>query len=70
MLKTNSNITIDYIKNTKEHLYYDRKSSKISSQHLANEIASFANNINEHFIKNIDGRGVKKYGSFSRCWFT
>ena len=43
MLKTNSNITIDYIKNTKEHLYYDRKSSKISSQHLANEIASFAN---------------------------
>ena len=43
MLKINSNITIDYIKNEKENLYYDRKSSKISCQHLANEIASFAN---------------------------
>lgn len=39
----NPSITIDYLKNTKENLYFDRKRAKISNQDLANEIASFAN---------------------------
>lgn len=41
--KINSNITIDYLLNTPENLYFDRKRAKISHQDLANEIASFAN---------------------------
>ena len=45
MLTSNINpsITIDYLKNTDENLYFDRKRAKISNQDLANEIASFAN---------------------------
>ena len=39
----NSNITFDYITKNSENLYFDRKRAKISSQNLANEIASFAN---------------------------
>lgn len=41
--KVKPNITIEYLKNTPESLYFDRKRAKISSQDLANEIASFAN---------------------------
>ena len=41
--KINSIITYEYLKNTKENLYFDRKRAKISNQDLANEIASFAN---------------------------
>ena len=41
--KINSRINIDYLKNEKENLYFDRKRAKISLQDLANEIASFAN---------------------------
>lgn len=39
----NTSITMDYLKNTPENLYLDRKRAKISNQDLANEIASFAN---------------------------
>ena len=41
--KINSIITEDYIKNTKENLYFERKRAKVSIQDLANEIASFSN---------------------------
>ncbi len=41
--KINSRINLDYLKNEKENLYFDRKRAKISLQDLANEIASFAN---------------------------
>lgn len=37
--KINTNITIDYLKNTEETLYFDRKRAKISNQDLANVIA-------------------------------
>lgn len=43
MNKSRINVTIDYLKNEKEGLYFDRKRAKISNQDLANEIASFAN---------------------------
>ncbi len=36
-------LTIDYLTNSPESLYLDRKRAKISLQDLANEIASFAN---------------------------
>lgn len=39
----NTIITEDYLRNTKENLYFDRKRAKYSLQDLANEIASFAN---------------------------
>ena len=41
--KINSIITEDYLKNTKENLYFERKRAKVSIQDLANEIASFSN---------------------------
>lgn len=41
--KINVGITMNYITNTPENLYFDRKRAKISMQDLANEIASFAN---------------------------
>ena len=41
--KINSIITEDYLKNTKENLYFERKRAKVSMQDLANEIASFSN---------------------------
>ncbi len=41
--KINSRINLDYLKNEKENLYFERKKAKISLQDLANEIASFAN---------------------------
>ncbi len=41
--KINPRINLDYLKNEKENLYFDRKKAKISLQDLANEIASFAN---------------------------
>lgn len=41
--RINQKITIDYLKNEPENLYFDRKKAKISMQDLANEIASFAN---------------------------
>lgn len=41
--KINSKITLDYLMNNSENLYFDRKRGKISYQDLANEIASFAN---------------------------
>lgn len=41
--KINSQINLNYLKNEKENLYFDRKRARISLQDLANEIASFAN---------------------------
>lgn len=41
--KVNPIITIKYLTETKENLYFDRKRAKVSNQDLANEIASFAN---------------------------
>ena len=41
--KVEYDIKIDKIKTEEENLYFDRKSARISSQSLANEIASFAN---------------------------
>ena len=41
--KINTSITMEYLKNSPESLYFDRKRAKISNQDLANEIASFAN---------------------------
>lgn len=39
----NSHLTLDYLMNSSESLYLDRKRGKISNLDLANEIASFAN---------------------------
>ena len=41
--KYDSSITLRYLKETKENLYFDRKRAKVSNQDLANEVASFAN---------------------------
>lgn len=41
--KINSRINIEFLKNEKENIYFDRKRAKIALQDLANEIASFAN---------------------------
>lgn len=41
--KINSSLTIDYLTQTPENLYLDRKRAKVSLQDLANEVASFAN---------------------------
>lgn len=41
--KINSSLTIEYLTNTPENLYLDRKRAKVSLQDLANEVASFAN---------------------------
>jgi len=41
--KVNPSLSIEYLKDTKESLYFDRKKAKIGFQDLANEIASFAN---------------------------
>lgn len=41
--KFNLSLTMDYLCNSPENLYLDRKRAKISLQDLANEIASFAN---------------------------
>lgn len=41
--KINLSLTMDYLCNSPENLYLDRKRAKISLQDLANEIASFAN---------------------------
>lgn len=41
--KINPSLTLEYLQEYPENLYYDRKSAKISLQDLANEIASFAN---------------------------
>lgn len=41
--KINLGLTMDYLKNSPEGLYLDRKKAKISMQKLADEIASFAN---------------------------
>ena len=41
--KINTSITMEYLKNAPENLYFDRKRAKISNQDLVNEIASFAN---------------------------
>ena len=41
--KINSRINLDYLKNEKENLYFERKRAKISLQDLADEIEAFAN---------------------------
>ena len=41
--KIDSSLNIEYLKDTKENLYFDKKRAKIGLQELANEIASFAN---------------------------
>ncbi len=41
--KIDLGLTMDYLTNSPESLYLDRKKAKISMQDLANEIASFAN---------------------------
>lgn len=41
--KFDEKITLEYLKNEPENLYFDRKRAKLSLQDLANEIASFAN---------------------------
>lgn len=39
----NPNLTIEYLKNNKENLYFDRKSSRIDVKDLANIISAFSN---------------------------
>lgn len=41
--KVNSNITMEYITDNKENLYFNRKSAKTELRKIADEIASFAN---------------------------
>lgn len=41
--KINTGLTLEYLKNAPESLYFDRKKAKVSMQDLANEIGSFAN---------------------------
>lgn len=36
-------LTLEYLTNSPENLYLERKRAKVSLQNLANEIASFAN---------------------------
>jgi ATP-dependent DNA helicase RecG len=65
--KINSRINLDYLKNEKENLYFDRKRAKISLQDLANEIASFANSNGGIIVVGItdDGKieGFNIYGA-------
>ena len=64
--KIDLNLTLEYLCNTPENLYLDRKRAKISSQDLANEIASFANANGGIIAVGItdDGiiEGLNKYG--------
>lgn len=41
--KNNPSITLKYLKETRENLYFERKKAKVGNQVLANEIAAFAN---------------------------
>ncbi len=56
--KFNPSITMEYLKNTKENLYFDRKSAKIGNQELANEIASFANANGGVIVVGIKDNGI------------
>lgn len=40
--KINTSITLEYLTNNIENLYFDRKSANYALKDLANEIASFA----------------------------
>lgn len=64
--KINQSITVEYLINAKENLYFDRKRAKISLQDLANEIASFANANGGVIAIGISDNGIidgfKKYG--------
>lgn len=73
--KINANITIDYLKNTEETLYFDRKRAKISNQDLANVIASFANArggivvvgiTDEGIIEGFNQYGINKLNEFQK----
>ncbi len=59
------NITIEYLKNTPENLYLDRKRAKISLQDLANEIASFANANGGDVVVGITDDGIIE--GFNSC---
>ncbi len=56
--RINSNITADYLRSRPESLYFDRKSSRVSYQTLANEIASFANANGGLIVVGITDTGV------------
>ena len=56
--KFNLSLTMDYLCNSPENLYLDRKRAKISLQDLANEIASFANANGGLLIVGITDDGV------------
>lgn len=73
--KINTNITIDYLKHAEETLYFDRKRAKISSQDLANVIASFANSrggivavgvTDQGIIEGFNLYGINKLNEFQK----
>jgi ATP-dependent DNA helicase RecG len=41
--KINPILTMDYIKNSKENQYFDRKSAKVDSKEIAKHLIAFAN---------------------------
>lgn len=63
--KVNTILTLDYLTNTPEGLYLDRKRAKISLQDLANEIASFANANGGVIVVGITDAGVIE--GFNAC---
>lgn len=63
--KINTILTLDYLTNTPEGLYLDRKRAKISLQDLANEIASFANANGGVIVVGITDAGVVE--GFNAC---
>lgn len=73
--KINKKITIDSLKEP-EHLYFDRKSGKVSLSDLANEIMSFANAnggvvavgiTDDCVIEGINKYGIKKVNDMQKC---
>ena len=49
--KINSIITEDYLKNTKENLYFERKRAKVSIQDLANEISEYQQYVKQQSVE-------------------
>lgn len=56
--KINTGLTLEYLKNAPESLYFDRKKAKVSIQDLANEIGSFANANGGLIVVGITDRGL------------
>lgn len=54
----NTSLTIDYLKNNKENLYFDRKSARIEMKNLASIVSSFANANGGLIVVGIENDGL------------